>query len=533
MSRGKLQGYAGQGGAVTIPPGNTSTYSYLRTYISCTVTVTLSGGGALVIYSDNAGTVKANPFTSDADGYWYFFADDGHYDVTFSGGDVTVPYTLSNFVIVDSGGAVTLAGDVTGSSGANTVVKLRNRALAATAPTAGQAIVWNNGTTTWEPGTPAGAGVSSIIGTANQVVASSPTGAVTLSTPQSIGTASTPTFASLTLSGLTAKSFAYSGTAGLLATTAAPTNGQLLIGSTGAVPVAAALTAGAGISVTNGAGTITIAATGGANHDMLAATHTDSAASAVSRGGLIVGNSTPAWSLLPVGAAARVLRSNGVDASWAQVNAATDLTGLTPVANGGTGISAGTATGVPYFATTSTMASSPALTANRVVVGGATGPTVLGAGTTVQVLHGNAAGAPAWGGVNLATDLTIAVGTVGQTLRSTGAAVAWVPPSIEKPITLTFAAPLATDAATGSLFRCVLTDDFTLSNPTNAVDGQRITWELIQDGTGSRLITLDSNFVAGPFTVTLTTTLNKRDFLVVIYNSGSGKFYVVDFTKGY
>jgi len=533
MSRGKLQGYAGQGGAVTIPPGNTSTYSYLRTYISCTVTVTLSGGGALVIYSDNAGTVKANPFTCDADGYWYFFADDGHYDVTFSGGDVTVPYTLSNFVIVDSGGAVTLAGDVTGSSAANTVVKLRNRALAATAPTNGQAVVWNNGTSTWEPGTPAGAGVSSIIGTANQVVASSPTGAVTLSTPQSIGTASTPTFASLTLSGLTAKSFAYSGTAGLLATTAAPTNGQLLIGSTGAVPVAAALTAGAGISVTNGAGTITIAATGGANHDMLAATHTDSAASAVARGGLIVGNSTPAWSLLPVGAAARVLRSDGVDASWAQVNAATDLTGLTPVANGGTGISAGTATGVPYFATTSTMASSPALTANRVVVGGATGPTVLGAGTTVQVLHGNAAGAPAWGGVNLATDLTIAVGTVGQTLRSTGAAVAWVPPSIEKPITLTFAAPLATDAATGSLFRCVLTDDFTLSNPTNAVDGQRITWELIQDGTGSRLITLDSNFVAGPFTVTLTTTLNKRDFLVVIYNSGTGKFYVVDFTKGY
>jgi len=52
-----------------------------------------------------------------------------------------------------------------------------------------------------------------------------------------------------------------------------------------------------------------------------------------------------------------------------------------------------------------------------------------------------------------------------------------------------------------------LTNDFTLSNPTGAVDGQRIIWELIQDGTGSRLITLDTKFVAGPFTVTLTTTL--------------------------
>lgn len=47
--------------------------------------------------------------------------------------------------------------------------------------------------------------------------------------------------------------------------TAAPTNGQLLIGSSGVSPVLATLTAGAGISVTNGAGSITIANTGGAS----------------------------------------------------------------------------------------------------------------------------------------------------------------------------------------------------------------------------------------------------------------------------
>jgi hypothetical protein len=44
--------------------------------------------------------------------------------------------------------------------------------------------------------------------------------------------------------------------------TAALTNGQLLIGSTGAAAVAAAITAGAGIAVTNGAGSISIAASG-------------------------------------------------------------------------------------------------------------------------------------------------------------------------------------------------------------------------------------------------------------------------------
>ena len=75
-------------------------------------------------------------------------------------------------------------------------------------------------------------------------------------------TAGTGRFTSVTATGLTANSFLYSGTGGLLTTTTAPTNGQLLIGSTGSTPVAAALTQGTGITVTNAAGSITIANSG-------------------------------------------------------------------------------------------------------------------------------------------------------------------------------------------------------------------------------------------------------------------------------
>lgn len=46
-------------------------------------------------------------------------------------------------------------------------------------------------------------------------------------------------------------------------TTAAMTNGQMLIGSTGADPVPASITPGAGISISGGPGTLTIAAIGG------------------------------------------------------------------------------------------------------------------------------------------------------------------------------------------------------------------------------------------------------------------------------
>lgn len=55
---------------------------------------------------------------------------------------------------------------------------------------------------------------------------------------------------------------------GVLSSSVALTNGQVLIGETGAAPVAATLTAGAGISITNGAGSITIAAVGGSAGDI-------------------------------------------------------------------------------------------------------------------------------------------------------------------------------------------------------------------------------------------------------------------------
>src|SRR3990167_7082464 len=54
-----------------------------------------------------------------------------------------------------------------------------------------------------------------------------------------------------------------------------------------------------------------------ANHTILdASKHTDSVAQTVTRGSLIYGNSTPKWDELVVGAANRVLWSNGTDISW-------------------------------------------------------------------------------------------------------------------------------------------------------------------------------------------------------------------------
>jgi hypothetical protein len=44
-----------------------------------------------------------------------------------------------------------LTGDVTGTPGASTVAKIEGRAVSATAPSSGQSLVWNSGTSTWTP----------------------------------------------------------------------------------------------------------------------------------------------------------------------------------------------------------------------------------------------------------------------------------------------------------------------------------------------------------------------------------------------
>lgn len=63
---------------------------------NATVTVYVSGTLTLAtIYADDnpSPTPKANPFTSDASGYFYFYAPAGRYDVRLSGGGIAAPFT--------------------------------------------------------------------------------------------------------------------------------------------------------------------------------------------------------------------------------------------------------------------------------------------------------------------------------------------------------------------------------------------------------------------------------------------------------
>jgi hypothetical protein len=79
------------------------------------------------------------------------------------------------------------------------------------------------------------------------------------------------------------------------------------------------------------------------------------------------------------------------------------------VSRGGTGLASGTSGGILGYTASGTLASSGALAANQIVLGGgagATPSTLSSLGTTTTLLHGNAAGAPTFGAVSLTADVS-------------------------------------------------------------------------------------------------------------------------------
>lgn len=107
--------------------------------------------------------------------------------------------------------------------------------------------------------------------------------------------------------------------------------GSLIVGN--ATPKWARLLIGGANQVltSNGTDAAWAAPAAPAAHDILAAAHGDTLAAAVSQGSLIVGNATPKWAELVIGAADQVLTSDGTDATWAAAQAWEPLTNGDPV----------------------------------------------------------------------------------------------------------------------------------------------------------------------------------------------------------
>jgi hypothetical protein len=217
------------------------------------------------------------------------------------------------------------------------------------------------------------------------------------------------------------------GTIGVTAITWAQFSGagsgvsSITFGSTGLTPATA--TTGA-VTV---AGTLAVAS-GGTNITSYAV------------GDLIYASTTGILSKLADVATGNALISGGVGVapSYGKIALTTHVSGTLPVANGGTGLTAGTSGGILAYTATGTLASSALLAANALMIGGGAGvaPSTTTTGTGVVtalgvntgtagafVVNGGALGTPSSGTVtNLSGTASINInGTVGATTANTGA----------------------------------------------------------------------------------------------------------------
>jgi hypothetical protein len=107
MARQRIQGFCEQGGqTINVLSYTSSTATpVMRSYApGCSVKVYITGSSPLTlatIYSTSGGTSLSNPFTASVTGYWFFYSDNGHYDVQLSGGGIPTPFTLGDLEALD------------------------------------------------------------------------------------------------------------------------------------------------------------------------------------------------------------------------------------------------------------------------------------------------------------------------------------------------------------------------------------------------------------------------------------------------
>jgi hypothetical protein len=164
----------------------------------------------------------------------------------------------------------------------------------------------------------------------------------------------------------------------------------------------------------------------------------------------------------------------------------------------------------------STLGTAADLSATLIVAHGGTGATTAGLALT-------SLGAAPIAGAAFTGNSSV-TGTFGVSKAITAGSVA-----------LTDASTIAVDASLGNHFRVTLGGNRTLGTPSNPADGQKISFEIIQDGTGGRTLGYTSVYafstdIPSP---TLTTTASKRDFLGFIYNAATTKWYLLAVIHGY
>jgi len=239
---------------------------------------------------------------------------------------------------------------------------------------------------------------------------------------------------------------------------------------------------------------------------------------------------------------------------------AANVTGVVAVANGGTGLTSGTSGGVLYYSATGTLASSAALAANSIVLGGGAGaaPATTTTGTGVVTALGSninttgglvtqsgalAASALLLGGgsgsaITSTTTGTGVVTALGNNANSTGGFA-----TINGIATFTnkrFDPRVSSTTSTASITPDISSFDqyavtaqaatLTINAPTGTpVDGNKLIFRILDNGVAQTLSWNGTYTVIG-VTLPTTTTAGKMTYVGCIYNAANTRWDVIAVT---
>lgn len=148
----------------------------------------------------------------------------------------------------------------------------------------------------------------------------------------------------------------------------------------------------------------------------------------------------------------------------------------------------GTSGGIPYFSSSTGLASSGVLTANELVLGGGAGgtPTVVASlGTTTTLLHGNASGAPTFSAVSLSADVT---GTLAASSLPSNTKV--------RSFGTTFGDTGGSALTSGSVVYFTIPYTCTISAWNATVDAGTVTFDIWKIATGTAIPTVTNTITA-------------------------------------
>lgn len=107
----------------------------------------------------------------------------------------------------------------------------------------------------------------------------------------------------------------------------------------------------------------------------------------------------------------------------------------------------------------------------------------------------------------------------------------WTKNQSVTPVTLTSSTSIATDATLSNNFYLLLAHTGILNNPSNATDGMILNYTIVVDGTGGRVLTLDSDFVPYDGSPALLSTADAVNLLSCHYIGSLSKWYYNISTK--